>query len=196
MKCTDGIDRGEIRMYLAHLRGLWPGARVPTFQVHPSSPGDIATWSAEECQLLVEEGRRQVDSQRDQAEQIRTRSQFLFTTALALAAVSFAGRSAVFTARNNVPLAVWSLGLLLTFLGALGAASVIVARKEFGSIDAAVMTTVYVPPVLPHLAAGYSRIVGTGENTVATILTVHRDSVLLVLAGAVSWGIAWLIATI
>ena len=130
-------------MYLAHFRGLWPGAKVPSFRVHPDQPGDISGWQNDDCQALIEEGRRQLDAQRDQAEQIRGRAQFLFTTAIGLAAVSFAGKSAVFAAKSDAPLAIWSLGLLLTTLGLLGTASVIVARKEFGSIDAAVMTTTY-----------------------------------------------------
>jgi hypothetical protein len=58
------------------------------------------------------------------------------------------------------------------------------------------MTTKYQPPVLPKLAASYSRQVGKGANTVATLLTVHRDAVLLVMLGAISWGAAWLTATI
>ena len=179
-----------------HLRGLWPGVRVPSFQVHPGPPIDIGGWGSEDCQVLIDEGRRQVDAQRDQAEQIRTRSQFLFTTAIGLAVVSFAGRSSVFSGKNDAPLAIWSLGLLLTTLGLLGTASVIVARKEFGSIDAAVMTSTYQPPVLPKLAAGYSRQVGTGANTVATLLTAYRDAVFLVMLGAICWGAAWLLATV
>lgn len=194
--CDDGKRRSEQRMYLAHLRGLWPGAKVPSFQVHPGSPGEIDKWDSEDCQVLVEEGRRQLDAQRDQTEQIRARSQFLFTTAIGLAAVSFAGRSTVFSGKSDVPLAIWSLGLLLTTLGLLGTASVIVARKEFGSIDTAVMTTAYQPPVLPKLAAGYSRQIEKGANTVATLLTVYRDAVLLVMLGAICWGAAWLVATV
>ena len=47
----------------------------------------------------------------------------------------------------------------------------------------------------PKLAAGYSRQVETGANTVATLLTVYRDAVLLVMLGAICWGAAWLAAT-
>lgn len=182
-------------MYLAHFRGLWPGAKVPSFQMHPGQPSDIQGWEDEDCQVLIDEGRRQLDAQRVQAEQIRSRAQFLFTTAVGLGAVSFAGKTTVFAAKNDVPLAIWSLGLLLTGLGVLGTASVIVARKDFGSIDVAVMTSSYQSPVLPKLAAGYSRQVGTGANTVATLLTVYRDAVLLVMLGAICWGAAWLVAT-
>lgn len=110
--------------------------------------------------------------------------------------MSFAGRSTVFAAKSDVPLGIWALGLLLTTLGLLGAASVIVARKEFGSIDAAVMATTYQPPVLPKLAAGYSRQVGIGANTVATLLTIYRDATLFVMLGAICWGTAWLAATV
>ncbi len=110
--CDDQVRRSELRMYLTHLRGLWPGAKVPVFDVHPGSPGDISGWGTDDCQVLVDEGRRQLDAQRDQTEQIRSRSQFLFTTCLGLAAVSFAGRSTVFAAKSDVPLGIWALGLL------------------------------------------------------------------------------------
>jgi hypothetical protein len=192
--CDDDVRRSEGRMYLAHLRGLWPGAKVPSFQVHPSEPSDITGWGSEDYQVLIDEGRRQLDAQRDQAEQIRGRAQFLFTTAIGLAALSFAGKSTVLAAKSNVPIAIWSLSLLLTTLGLLGTASVIVARKEFGSIDAALMTNLYDPPIPPKLAAGYSRQVARGANTVATLVTVYRDAVLLVLLGALCWGAAWLTA--
>ncbi|MFZ2057319.1 MAG: hypothetical protein WAV54_07920 [Acidimicrobiales bacterium] len=194
--CDDKKRRTELRLYMAHLRGIWPGAKVPVFAVHPGKTGDITTWETEDCQVLVDEGRRQLDAQRDQTEQIRGRAQFLFTTCLGLAAVSIAGRSTVFAGRSIVPLAIWSLGLFLTALGTLGAASVIVARKDFGSIDAAVLTTDYETPVLPKVAAGYSRQVSTGANTVATLVTVYRDAVLFVLLGATCWGIAWISATV
>ena len=183
-------------MYLVHLRGLWPGVSVPAFAVHPGAPNGIDEWGVDDCQVLVDEGRRQLDAQREQIDQIRTRSQFLFTTSLGLAAVSFAGRSTVFRAKSDLPLAIWSLGLLLTALGLLGSASVIAARKQLGSIDTAVMTRTYKPPVLPKLAAGYSRQVSTGANTAATLVTVYRDAVVLVLLGAICWGGAWLWATI
>jgi hypothetical protein len=183
-------------MYLAHLRGLWPGAKVPCFRMHPSSPNDIEGWGVEDRQVLIEEGRRQLDAQRDQSEQIRGRAQFLFTTAIGLAAVSFAGRPTVFAAKSDAPLTIWSLGLLLTMLGLFGTASVIVARKEFGSIDASLMTIQYEPPVPPKLAASYSRQVQRGADTVATLLTVYRDAVLLVMLGALCWGTAWLTATV
>jgi hypothetical protein len=194
--CDDEKRRSERRMYLAHLRGLWPGTRVPSFQVHPDTTGETDKWGKEDLQVLIDEGRRQLDAQRDQTEQIRSRSQFLFTTAIGLAAISFAGRSTVFSAKNDFPLAIWSLGLLLATLGLLGTASVIVARKEFGSIDAALMTTTYEPPVTPKLAAGYAQQVGRGANTVATLVTVYRDAVLLVMLGALCWGAAWLVATV
>lgn len=60
--CDDQVRRSELRMYLTHLRGLWPGAKVPVFDVHPGSPGDISGWGTDDCQVLVDEGRRQLDA--------------------------------------------------------------------------------------------------------------------------------------
>lgn len=152
--CDDSKRRTELEMYLRHLLGLWPGKAIPVFAVHNMEPEDVSAWQDAEHQLLVDEGRRQLDVQRDQLEQVRGRAQFLFTTCLGLVAVSFAGRSTVFEATSIWAPAIWSLSLLLTALGALGAASVVVARKSLGAIDTTLLTTVK-RPVMPELAASY-----------------------------------------
>ena len=66
--CDDGKRRTELGMYLRHLLGLWPGKAVPVFAVHTTEPEDVSAWQDAEHQLLVDEGRRQLDEQRDQLE--------------------------------------------------------------------------------------------------------------------------------
>ena len=195
MICDDGKHRSELEMYCAHLLGLWPGKTVPVFLVHTTEPKDVSVWEEAEQELLVAEGRRQLDEQQKQLEQVRGRAQFLFTTCLGLAAVSVAGRSTVFAAASDSSATIWSIGLLMTALGALGAGAIVVGKKSVGAIDAALLTTVE-QPVLPKLAAGYSRAIRTGENTVATSVTAFRDAAFLVFLGAVCWGVAWLTATV
>lgn len=192
--CDDGVRRGEARMYFAHLKGVWPGCKVPSFRQYPDSGSTPKAWTDDDYRLLIEEGRRQLDAQREQFEQVRSRGQFLLTTSIGLGAVALAGRSRMFSA-GFVPHALWAMGFVFAVLGFLGSASVIVARKDIGSIDAAKMVD-YKSPVLSEVGKGYSRQVKTGANTAATLVTVYRDAVFLVLLAAIAWGAAWVVAVI
>ena len=73
--CDDGKHRSELEMYCAHLLGLWPGKTVPVFLVHTTEPKDVSVWEEAEQELLVAEGRRQLDEQQKQLEQVRGRAQ-------------------------------------------------------------------------------------------------------------------------
>jgi hypothetical protein len=53
------------------------------FDVHRAEPGDMSKWEDDDLNLLIDEGRRQLDRQGSDLEQIRGRAQFLFTTTLA-----------------------------------------------------------------------------------------------------------------
>jgi len=136
------------------------GVRVPSFQVHPGPPIDIA---GGEAKTASPHRRRTTPGRRRSATRPnRSGPGHSFCSrrpSVWLSSRSQAGRQC--SRQERRPPCHLDLGLLLTTLGLLGTASVIVARKEFGSIDAAVMTSTYQPPVLPKLAAGYSRQVGT-----------------------------------
>ncbi len=78
----------EAAVYARHVVALLlPGCDLGEFIAHPTEPGDVSGWDAEELRLLLEEGRRQLDRQRAELERIQTRAQFLFTTAAALLTV-------------------------------------------------------------------------------------------------------------
>jgi hypothetical protein len=186
----------EATVYLAHVLGvLIPGRKVPAFIVHTVDPDPITNWETVDHQLLVEEGRRQIDRQIGDLAEIRGRAQFVVTTGLALVVLIFAGVRVIANARGPAAFVLWSAAIVLALLGILGASAVIVARKEVGAIDAALMTH-QTPPVLPGLAAAYARTVRAGENTIATQITVYRDAVLLVLAAVVTYGLAWAVAVL
>jgi hypothetical protein len=185
----------EAKVFLQHILGLWPGKRVPVFRVHEAEPGDVTNWATEDLGLLIDEGRRQLDRQGRDLEQIRGRAQYVLTATLGLVVLLFAGARTMAEADSVWPFLVWSLAIGSTVLGLLGTAAVVVASKDMGVIDATRLSQQQ-QGIRSTLAAAYARVVRVGENTLATHLTVFRDAVLLVLLGAALYGAAWLIAVL
>jgi hypothetical protein len=189
----------EFKVYLLHVAALFrPSTAVPAFDVHPGQPGDLSGWSDDDHQLLITEGRRQLDRQIADLERIRSRCQFLFTTALGLLVVVF-GTVRTFAGSGShhvLPaLLLWCGAVVCIVVGLLGTAALITTRKDLQIVDAAVLSRTE-PPVLAQLALAYTDAVRTGENSVATALTVQRDAVLLMTVGAFIYATAWLLAVL
>jgi len=182
-------------VYLQHLLGLLPGRKVPVFDTYNNTAGSIEEWTDEEVSYLIDEGRRQLDRLYGDVERVRTRAQFLFTTCVGFLVVIFAGRPTVLAAKGNAALALWAAAILLSVLGLLGAASVIVARKNLKGVDTVKFTNTD-RPRLRNLAVGYFDSMKQATDTVNTQITVFRDASWLVLLGILLYGIAWLVATI
>lgn len=181
----------ESVVYLKHaLVLLRPNRRVPTFEAYRQTPGDISQWEVEDLSILIEEGRRQLDRQRQDLEHLQGRAQFLFTTSLGLLVVVAALLTPVVKERNWVLSAGWVLGTLTVGLAMFGAAGLFVARSEMNTIDAANLSQ-QDPPITMTLAEAYARMMAAGENTLATRLTVYRQAVLLVLIGATIHVAVW-----
>jgi hypothetical protein len=189
----------EIKVYLLHVVALFrPSTAVPAFEVHQGELGDVSGWSHDDHELLIAEGRRQLDRQIADLERTRSRCQFLFTTALGLLVVVFGtARTIAGPGSHHVlpALLLWCLSIVCMVLGLLGTAALITARKDVQIIDAARFSRT-TPPVLETLALAYADAVRTGENSVATALTVQRDAVLFVVAGASAYATAWLLAAV
>jgi hypothetical protein len=182
--------RGQ-RVYAVHVLGLIaPGLEIPVLKAHqvPSQP--IDDWSDEDLQHMVEEGRRQLDRQLSDLTLIRSRAQWLFTVGAAIiAAVAGAfGR----VEPTGWLLALWLFALALLAYGVAGAAAILTVRADFKTIDTAVLSASD-PPVLRALALSYSRMLGTGENTVATRLTVLWQAVVFIILGGYLDLIAYLL---
>jgi hypothetical protein len=186
--------RLEVPAYLRHILALVsPGRTAPQFDAHNMSPASIDSWSDEEKRLLIEEGRRQLDRQATDFNQVQTRAQIVLTTGIALAAGWTATLSGLLSGGARAPGMAWLfliLSALLIVLANLGAASIIVVRAEFGTIHTTLLTHSQ-PPVLDSLATAYARTVRVGGNTIATRLSVLRYSVLILLAAALLTGAAW-----
>jgi hypothetical protein len=123
----------EAKVYLLHVAALFrPSTAVPAFEVHPIQPGDLSGWSCDEHELLIAEGRRQLDRQIGSLERIRSRCQFLFTTAFGLLLVFFGTVRAIAgpgSHRVALALFLWCGSIVCIVLGLLGAAALITALK-------------------------------------------------------------------
>jgi len=182
--------RGQM-VFAMHVLGLIaPGLTIPVLSAHQISPQPLDDWSEEDLKHMVDEGRRQVDRQLSDLVHIRSRAQWLFTVGAAVT-VALAG---AFTRAEpiGVILAFWLLALALLVYGVAGAGAILTVRADFGTIDTAVLSASE-PPILRALAVSYSRMLGTGENTVATRLTVLWQAVLFVIAGGYLGLIAFLV---
>lgn len=180
------------RIYFGHLLAVFlVGHSPPSVSAHRNPPGDIAEWGDECLELLVEEGRRQVDRQREHLERVRSRAQVLFALAFPVLGVLVAATSPPQWRWPQLSdLVVW-LGVFSTALALLGAVSVMTATARLGTIDAALLSA-YEQPVLGQLAADYAQIVSTGENTVSTRLTVFREATLWLMVGGSCAGLTFL----
>jgi hypothetical protein len=179
----------EFRAYLLQVRGLWPGVLVPSLIVHQIDVGSLDGWTEDDCTLLIEQAREQLNRQRIDMEAIRQRAQFLFTTCLGTL-----GLAGLAVAQMSVSLIWFLLGAVGTVLivgSLLGAAGVVVARKDLGIVDSVLLSKVG-SPIRWVLAKALAESVQIGENTVATLITVYRDAVLLLLAGVLALGTAFL----
>lgn len=184
--------RLEWGVYFWHVLGLIrPGRGVPSFTVHRNSTGDFVDWGAEDFDLLIEQGRAQIARQRTDLEQARGRAQFLFTTGLGVFALSMAALPHVAT--SLLAYGVWVFGLLVTVISMLGAAAVVVVRKDFRDIDTA-LVSLQNPPVNVAVAKAYAASVSEGENTVATQVTNLRNAVAALLVSLVILGTAWMVS--
>jgi hypothetical protein len=170
-------------IYSRHILGLLlPGKKVAVPVVHQMKPDPLEKWEEQDLKLMIEEGRRQLDRQFSDLEHTRSRAQWVFTVGAAVTA-SLAG--ALVKARpSGLILALWIVAVVILVYGVAGAAAVMVARADFVRLDTALMSR-WTPPILKELATSYSRMLGTGENTVAGRLTVLHEAVLYVVLGGI-----------
>jgi hypothetical protein len=68
----------EFGIYARHVLALfWPNKQAPTIEADHNQAGDVSGWPDRDLELLVEEGRRQLDRQHEDLERIRSRAQVL-----------------------------------------------------------------------------------------------------------------------
>jgi len=180
----------EARVYLWHcLAVLRPGVEVPVFSEPAKFDGDLAGLTDDDLCLVVDEARRQLDRQLGDLERMRSRASALVTVGLAEIALLSGGARDMFH-HGCGSAAAWALSTLLVVLGLAGAAAVLTVQAVFGRTDTALIAD-QSPPLLKPTAVAYAGLTGVGEETVRTRLTVLRDSVLLLVLGALVYACAW-----
>jgi hypothetical protein len=182
-------------IYLLHVVALVrPGAEVPTFPAHQTQAQPLEEWDDNELQLMIDEGRRQSDRQLSELELIRGRAQWLFTVGAPIVTAIAAVFAAFGEGDSGWWVVVWLLSLLAASYGVFGGAAIMTVRADFDVIDSAVLSG-YAPPVLKKLADDYAAMLGVGENTVATRLTVYRQAVVWLIIGGYGALLTWLVVT-
>jgi hypothetical protein len=171
---------GQI-IYFAHVIGLIaPGVEIPVFRSHQIEPEPLDDWSEADLERMIDEVQRQLDRQISDFERILGRAQWLLTTGAAVTAAL--GTAFVAKRPSGAVLWLWVPALVFLACGVAGAGAVMTVRADFVTIDTAVLSR-KAPPILRTLATSYSRMLRTGENTVATRLTVFRQAVVYVIIG-------------
>lgn len=177
--------------YLMHCVALVrPGVNVPVFD-EPDDPSELPNeLSPSELDILIDECQRQIDRQTSHFAELRSRSLAMTTVALTelglLAAT--AGR---FVSQGGWQLAVWIICFVLVALGLAGMASVASTSAAFSTVNpgelvdsSGAMKQNYAHQLLGSLPLG--------QSTIDTRTTIFRDGVLLMVLGAVAYGVLWL----
>jgi hypothetical protein len=184
---------GRQKVFFLTILGLiQPNREVPVVAAHPVPVGEVSSWDEHERQLMLEEGRRQLDRQASEFDRIQSRAQQLFTVGLALSAAVAALLPTVHKAHCTWATVLWIASIAGTFIGVIGAASVMSVRADFETIDTAVLSN-YERPIGPRLAADYAAMMRKGENTNASRLTVFRLAVVWIITGGLAGLLAWFV---
>jgi hypothetical protein len=190
-----GVLIGLLREHVVYGRHVGAlvraGSAAPVHLADRNEGADVTRWSDADAEILLEEGRRQIDRQHEDLERVRARAQVLLTVGLALEGATAALRSTVDDSSSEMVPAVWWLALAIGAWSILGAAATAVVRADMQIIHASVLSR-YEPPVLQRVANDYAAIVPDGENQVAARLTNLRHAVTFLLISAALSLTTWL----
>lgn len=179
------FDRGELSLYFKHILSLMaPGTTISIPSTYGEiAPGVLDAWSDEDIEVMVEEGRRQLDSLNINFEQVRSRGQHIFTVVLAGLGVASAGATVVI---DDLPVFIaWAAGIGFLLVSLLGAAAVFAATAQLGSVDAVLMSNGPVSQVRRILAAAYLRAIMTSADAVRLRFSMLRDSIWFFTVGVI-----------
>lgn len=179
--------RWRRRPTLAFVSALLRGGTPPTLTNNANEPGELTGHSDPELQLVVEEGRRQLDAQSARFADVQSRAQTLLTTSLIVLGftTSLVSRLEGFEGwRHRVEWLVWSIAIALDLLGVLLASAVIAVRAKFESTDTSQVTNME-RPLLGALADDYAGAVRLGEETVADRVNAFQVATRYTVWGAI-----------
>lgn len=169
-----------------------PGAAAPTvprtaLTAKPVPPD----WSSDDLKLFIEEARIDVAGQQADKRDIRARAQIVLTTAIFVVGVCISAYSDV--AHPSIYLTLsYALAALLTSLAGLASGGIISARSDIGTVNVSALTHYPASEFQRAAAEGYASTRDVGARTVADLVTVLRDCVLALIAGALFLAVAFL----
>jgi hypothetical protein len=171
------VDRGEVRLYFDHVLALVvPGHRPKVPDIYGIEPGVLDEWSDSDLDLMLDEGRRELDASTALLNDLRSRGQVLFTILLAFVGFAVGGR-VLATVRGSTPFFVaWYIGLAFTGVGLLGAAAVFATTAAMGSVDAVLLSREPPDDLKRVIASAYPKAVKQSKLTNMARFTVLRDA--------------------
>jgi len=172
----------------AFLRALLLGGAPQNLADYKAQAGDLTEHSEEELELVIDEGRRQLDAQRARYADVQGRAQALLAVSLVVLGLTsgLVGRlHSIDEWRGRIEWAMWVLAVALDLLGVLLAAATISVRANFETTDTLQATNMK-RPLLRSLADDYAASVRAGENTVADRVNAFQVATRYTVWGAVT----------
>lgn len=186
----------SIILYISHCWALFRPGATPRFMNMPqmTEHSDLASWEHDELDLLIEQGKYQLERQRNHLRDLQTHSQVLLTTALGALLFAINRLSGTLRSESNNAITWTSILLIIAalflFIGALGVASNVAAKNLLGTIDITLLSNVE-PPRKLAVAQAYLEYVIPGENTLVTRSAIFRIAIMFLLIGTMLLAITW-----
>lgn len=138
----------SIMLYISHCWALFRPGATPRFvdMSQMTEHSDLASWDHDDIELLIEQGKYQLERQHNHLRDLQTRSQFLFTTALGALLFAVNRLSGTFRSESNNAIT-WTnilliISVLSLFIGTLGVTSNIATKNRLGTINITLLSNV------------------------------------------------------
>ena len=163
-------------------------------EIHPTDIGDgIKSWNKDDWTLAIEEGRRQLETQFAQLQLVTRRASTLLSIGIASLLFLFANLFDDISQDNLLARIIFIAGSLMVAWGTAIMGALIGARSRYGLSDALLLTKE--PTGLRgYLARDYARLVPTGHNTNAALLTHLGTGIAWMMGGGILGVISLLIS--
>jgi hypothetical protein len=186
------FDNGELRLYAQFVMALLvPGRCPPVPDLYGIDPGSLDEWADEHLDLIIDEGRRELDAAAGALSELRSRGQVLFTVLLALIAFAVGGRVLGSVKGSAIFFAIWWIGIVVTSIGALGAAAVFAVTAQMGAVDTVRLSLESAAEVKRSIAIAYPKAVKQSKITNMARFTVLRDATWFAVLGTILVLGAW-----
>jgi hypothetical protein len=195
------FDRGEIKLILEHIASLFLPGKKPTIPetYGPRSPGSLDGWSRDAVNLLLEEGRRSLDSVNTRFEALRNRAQYLL--AASVASLSFLVGLVDHFLENIWTFLLWAFAAILILIALLISFAAFASTAQLGSVDPVLFSDLDVrdhDEAASSLARAYVKAFKRSTNAVHVRFTLYRDAIWFLVSGialgALTWGVTGAVA--